>query len=62
MVAGVASAFATKTEIDVNLIRIAFVVSAFFGGFGLVAYAAAWALLPDEGETRSAAQRWFGKE
>ena len=62
MIAGVAAAFSERMDIDVNLIRVLFVVSSFFGGFGLVAYAAAWALLPNADETRSPAQRWFGKE
>lgn len=61
MIAGVAAAFADRTGIDVGIIRLGFVLSAFFGGFGLVAYAAAWALLPNEGETHSPAERWFGK-
>ncbi|HSF86658.1 MAG TPA: PspC domain-containing protein [Acidimicrobiia bacterium] len=60
MLAGVAAALAERTEIDVNVIRIAFVLTSFFGGFGLLAYVAGWALLPEEGETHSPAQRWFG--
>lgn len=60
MLAGVAAAYAARLGVDVGIVRIAFVVSAFFGGFGLVVYAATWALLPDEGADRSPAQRWFG--
>jgi len=61
MIAGVAAALAERTEIDVALVRIGFVISLAFGGFGLFAYLAAWALIPNEGETRAPAARWFGK-
>lgn len=61
MLAGVAAAYARRFDVDVNIVRIAFVVSAFFGGFGLAVYLATWALVPDEGADRSPAQRWFGK-
>jgi uncharacterized RDD family membrane protein YckC len=37
---------------------MAFVIAALFGGFGIVLYAAAWALVPAEGED-SAAERWL---
>lgn len=60
MIAGVAAAFADRTGIDVGLIRVGFVVSLFFGGLGLVAYVAAWILIPEEGQTQSAAERLFG--
>lgn len=60
MIAGVAAALAERTGIDVSLIRIGFVISLFFGGFGLVAYLAAWALIPEEGQTQSPAERIFG--
>ncbi len=62
LIAGVAAAFAAKLDADVSLVRLGFVVASFFGGFGLAVYLAAWALLPDEGETRSPAERWFGRD
>lgn len=61
MLAGVAAAYADRLGLDVGIVRILFVVSTFFGGFGLVVYAATWALLPEEGSDRSPAQGWFGK-
>ena len=60
MIAGVAAAFANRTGIDVGLVRLAFVVSLFFGGLGLAAYIAAWILIPEEGQTQSPAERIFG--
>jgi phage shock protein PspC (stress-responsive transcriptional regulator) len=60
MLGGVAAALSERTEIDVNVIRILFVITTFFGGFGLLTYLAGWALLPDEGEPQSPAQHWFG--
>jgi phage shock protein PspC (stress-responsive transcriptional regulator) len=61
LIAGVAAAFAAKLDIDVALVRLGFVAASFFGGFGLAVYLAAWILLPNEGETTSAAERWFGR-
>lgn len=60
MIAGVAAAIANRTGIDVGLIRLGFVVSLFFGGLGVVAYAAGWILLPEEGQEKSAAENLFG--
>ena len=41
--------------------RLGFIVSAFFGGFGALLYLAAWALMPEAGETDSAADRWLDR-
>lgn len=60
MIAGVAAAIAQRSGIDVGLIRLAFVVSLVFGGLGAVAYLAGWLLLPEEGESKAPAERWFG--
>ncbi len=46
---GVAGGIAETYRIDVRLVRIAFVITAFFGGFGLLVYGVAWLLLPEEG-------------
>ncbi len=56
---GVASALSQHTGASVALIRLGFLVAALFGGFGIVLYAAAWALIPGQDETESAAARWL---
>ncbi len=61
LVAGVAVALARRMDVDVALVRLGFVLTTFFGGFGLIAYLAAWALLPSEGAESAPAERWFGK-
>jgi phage shock protein PspC (stress-responsive transcriptional regulator)/predicted membrane protein len=55
VVAGVASAIARRLSIPVWLVRVIFVVLVFSGGVGLVAYAAGWLLIPNEGATRATA-------
>lgn len=62
VLAGVAAALATRTGIDVGLVRLLFVVSIFFGGLGLITYLAAWALIPAEGESNSPVERWLGDD
>lgn len=52
-VAGVAGGLARHLDIDPVLLRVGFVVLAFFGGAGLILYAAAWALVPEEGQERA---------
>lgn len=47
-VAGVAGGLARHLDVDPILIRVALVVAVFFGGAGLLAYAGAWILVPDE--------------
>jgi phage shock protein PspC (stress-responsive transcriptional regulator) len=49
-VAGVAGGIADHLNIDPLLMRIAFVVSAFAGGIGLLLYLAGWILIPEEGD------------
>jgi phage shock protein PspC (stress-responsive transcriptional regulator) len=56
---GVAVGIAEQTGLSVGLIRLGFLFAALFGGFGLVLYAAAWSLLPGEGEQDTPAERWF---
>jgi phage shock protein PspC (stress-responsive transcriptional regulator) len=48
MVAGVAGGIAERFDIDVSLVRVAFVVLACAWGAGAVLYAAMWALVPSE--------------
>lgn len=47
-VAGVAGGLGRHFGIDPTLLRVLFVVAAFFGGAGLVAYVAFWLLVPRE--------------
>lgn len=47
-VAGVAGGIAARYQIDPAIVRVAFIIAAFFGGFGLTVYLFAWALLPAE--------------
>ena len=56
---GVAAAVANHTSASVGLVRLGFLVTALFGGFGIVLYLAAWALLPSDDEDTSPAERWL---
>ena len=53
-VAGVAGGLARHLDVDPLILRVAFVVLAFFGGAGLILYGACWLLVPEE-ETGEAA-------
>src|SRR2546430_16573696 len=57
LVAGLAAGIAARTGIDVTLVRLAFVVAALLGGFGVAAYVAGWLLLPAAGADSSIAHR-----
>jgi phage shock protein C len=49
-IAGVCGGIAARTGLDVNLVRVVAVLLAVFGHLiGLIAYVAAWALVPEEG-------------
>ncbi len=50
-VAGVAGGLARHLDVDPIIVRVALVVLVFFGGSGLLLYAAAWLLVPEEGTT-----------
>src|SRR5215207_6964957 len=52
--AGVAGGLARHLDIDPVILRVAFVVLAFFGGAGLILYGALWLLLPEEGHESAA--------
>ncbi len=56
-VAGVCGGLGRHLGIDPVVFRILFVVFSFVGGLGLLAYAAAWLLVPQEGERQSEAHR-----
>ena len=62
MVAGVCSGIAEYSGIDVNLVRLAFVIATFFGFIGVLAYLAAWVIVPEEGESASIAENIFKNE
>ena len=49
MVAGVAGGLAERFDIDVTVVRVAFVVVACVWGLGVVVYLAMWALVPVDG-------------
>jgi phage shock protein PspC (stress-responsive transcriptional regulator) len=51
-VAGVAGGLARHLDVDPVILRVAFVVLVFFGGAGLIVYAACWLLVPEEGHPR----------
>jgi phage shock protein PspC (stress-responsive transcriptional regulator)/predicted membrane protein len=48
VVAGVAAGIGDAIGIDPNWVRVGFVLSSFFGGAGLIAYAVLWVLLPGD--------------
>lgn len=57
MIAGVCTGLGRHLDIDPVVFRILFAVLAFFGGLGILAYAACWLLIPASGESDSEAQR-----
>jgi phage shock protein PspC (stress-responsive transcriptional regulator) len=62
MIAGVASGLGHYFGIDPVVFRIGFVVTAFAGGAGFLAYLLAWLLIPDASTNRSEAERVFQGE
>ena len=52
-VAGVAGGIARHLDIDPLILRVAFVVLAFFGGAGIILYVACWLLVPEEGSAEA---------
>ncbi len=55
MHAGVAAGIADYFDVDATIVRVAFVVSTFFGGAGIAAYLACLLLIPEEGTDESIA-------
>jgi phage shock protein PspC (stress-responsive transcriptional regulator) len=55
MLAGVAAGIADYLNVDVTIVRIAFVVFTFLGGVGIPAYLAGLLLIPEEGTDESIA-------
>ena len=63
MVAGVCAGVAQYFGLDATLVRvIVAVVSVMTGGAGVLAYLAAWVIIPSEGETTSIAENLIGKK
>jgi phage shock protein C len=63
VVAGVCAGLGDYFGLDANIIRLAFaLVTVFTAGFGILAYLAAWAVVPEEGEKSSIAERFVGKK
>jgi phage shock protein C len=60
-VAGVCAGLADYSGIDVSLLRVIFAVLTMFGGVGAIAYLLAWALVPEEGEKASIAEKFMNK-
>jgi phage shock protein PspC (stress-responsive transcriptional regulator) len=59
--AGVCVGLADYLGVDPNLIRVIVAVLVLFGGFGALAYVVAWALVPEEGEPASIAEKIINK-
>jgi phage shock protein C len=63
MVAGICAGIAGYSGLDVTLVRvIVAVVSVITGGTAILAYLAAWMIIPGEGEKTSIAQDILGKK
>ncbi len=62
MVAGVCAGLAEYFGWDATLVRVlACVISVITGGAGILAYLAAWAIIPAEGEKMSVAEELISK-
>ncbi|MEO3786952.1 PspC domain-containing protein [Actinocorallia sp. B10E7] len=67
MLAGVCSAIAAQTNLDLNIVRLAVAGVSVIGGIigiGLAVpllYVLAWILIPADDSDQSPAQRWFNK-
>jgi phage shock protein PspC (stress-responsive transcriptional regulator) len=60
-VAGVCAGLAEYFGVDPNLVRVGFAVASLFAGIGPIAYLLGWALIPEEGEKASIAERLINK-
>jgi phage shock protein PspC (stress-responsive transcriptional regulator) len=60
MLAGVAAGASEYFDLDVTVVRIAFVALAFLGGAGIPVYLAAWLLIPEQGTEVSIAEDFLG--
>jgi phage shock protein PspC (stress-responsive transcriptional regulator) len=63
MVAGVCAGISDYFGIDPNIVRLLLVlVTVFSFGGGALAYLAAWAVVPEEGETQSIMESYLSKK
>lgn len=53
-IAGVCGGFAEYLDLDATLVRLVWVMLAFFGGWGLIGYLVAWLILPGGTATEAA--------
>ncbi|MHB1433390.1 MAG: PspC domain-containing protein [Streptosporangiaceae bacterium] len=62
IIAGVCAGVADYLGVDVNIVRLVLaVLTIFTAGTGVLAYAAAWALIPEEGHATSIAEDLINK-
>lgn len=62
MLAGVCAGAADYLGVDVTIVRMIWaVVSVITGGAGVLAYVAAWIIIPDEGQKSSIAENLASK-
>jgi phage shock protein C len=61
LLAGVCVGLAHHFGLDPTLVRVIFAVLAFFSGLGVIAYPVGWALIPEEGEPVSIAEKIINK-
>ena len=62
MIAGVCSGLAEYTGLDVTVVRLIFAAVSLLSFFGrLLAYLAAWVIIPEEGEKASIAEKFINK-
>jgi len=47
-IAGVCAGFGEYLDLDVTLVRLLWIMIAFFGGWGVIAYIVAWIIMPEE--------------
>jgi phage shock protein C len=59
--AGVCAGLGDYLGVDATLVRVIFAVLTAFGGVGALAYVLAWALMPEEGESASIAEKIINK-
>ncbi len=62
MVAGVAEGISRHFDIDPTIVRVLLVVATFFGGAGLIFYAAAWLTVPEEGQAEAVVSSHGGRD
>ncbi|MBD8506473.1 PspC domain-containing protein [Hoyosella sp. G463] len=60
-IGGVCAGMAHRYQVDPALVRVAFVVSAFFSGTGIVLYLLAWLLFPQDNDEVSGGESLLGR-